>query len=162
MSKPIHLSLVSFVAFMTLQFSVKGQLREYVANDLDSILSVEQRPVVFFIHTDWCKICHRMMHTTFTNEQLIRMLNEEFYFVKLQAEDDQTIEFNGNSYEFKAHGTSSGVHEFALAVGEVDGKIAYPTISILSKRKEIIFKHASFMTSDELLGVLDRVKDLNP
>ncbi len=136
-----------------------AQLNLYQASDLDSLMEMEERPLVFFIHTDWCKVCHRMKNTTFKNEQIEQQLNEKFYLVSLDAESTQPVNFRGVDFVYKPNGMSSGVHQLAEAVGTVDGRLSYPTVSIMNTQYEIIFKNNSFMSSEALLNVLNQVEN---
>jgi len=36
------------------------------ANKVDSLQKVEQRPMIVFIHTNWCKYCQMMAKSSFT------------------------------------------------------------------------------------------------
>lgn len=48
-------------------------------------LSVK-KPVIIFLHTDWCKYCRVMEETTFKNKEVIEKLNSDYYFVSFDAE----------------------------------------------------------------------------
>ena len=53
----------------------------YSFQEVDSLQQLSPRPVMVFVHTDWCKYCLMMEETTFKNEELIRELNLNFYCV---------------------------------------------------------------------------------
>ena len=94
---------------------------------LTDSLRKERRPVLVFIHTDWCTYCKMMEVRTFANQQVVTKLQESFYCVRLNAEESQPITFLQRTYKFKATGVKTGVHELAEVLGTENGKLRYPT-----------------------------------
>lgn len=94
---------------------------------LTDSLRKERRPVLVFIHTDWCTYCKMMEVRTFANPQVVTKLQESFYCVRLNAEESQPITFLQRTYKFKATGVKTGVHELAEVLGTENGKLRYPT-----------------------------------
>lgn len=158
--KMIKLKILTVLFALICSYS-NAQSEHFEVFDLDSLLNVQKRHVVFFVHTNWCKICHRMEQTTFKNQEVLQELSDNFYFVYVNAEDREEIVFKGTNYLFVSRGPQTGFHEFAMAIGAIDGKLAYPTISILNTEDEIVFKNASYMDSSELLTVLRSAAKLN-
>lgn len=135
-----------------------AQLKAYQFEQIDSLQKIEKREVIIFIHTDWCKYCQSMKHTTFKNKGLVNLLNNDFYFVSFNAEINQHIQFNGKSFHFKPTGTNTGVHELAEELGNVDGNLSYPALCILDADFEIVFQYNAFLTVDNLTEILQKVK----
>src|SRR5690554_2781655 len=79
---------------------------------LDSLQQTDPRPVVVFIHTDWCRFCSAMK-TSFADEAVIEILNEYFYFVDFDAESSAPIVFNRRIFNYKPTGATTGIHELA-------------------------------------------------
>lgn len=77
------------------------------------------------IYTDWCGWCKKMDAETFEKPQVASYLNENFYPVKFNAEQKESIEFAGNTFKFVANGRR-GYHELAAAL--LGGKMSYPTV----------------------------------
>jgi thioredoxin-related protein len=94
---------------------------------LTDSLRKERRPMLVFIHTDWCTYCKMMEVRTFANPQVVTKLQESFYCVRLNAEESQPITFLQRTYKFKATGVKTGVHELAEVLGTENGKLRYPT-----------------------------------
>lgn len=121
---------------------------------LDSLQSVNPRPSIVFIHTDWCKYCQAMKHTTFLDDDITNLLSNEFYFFNLNAESTQTIELFGEQFQYKPNGKKTGIHELAELLGTVNNRVTYPTVVFLSEENEIIYQHVGFISADELRPVL--------
>lgn len=148
---------VMLMAVVFLPLSVFSQLQNYSFSELDSLQKTMQKNIVIFIHTDWCKFCQSMKNTTFKNKEIIKLLNEKFWFVDLNAEEKQDIIFNGHTFKYKPTGSNTGIHELAEQLGTVNGKVAYPTFCILNADYEIIFQYDGFLSSSDLLKVLNEV-----
>ena len=84
-----HLLLGSVFLFSNSSFS---QINTYHFEQLDSLQKKQKRNIVVFIHTDWCKYCKAMQNTTFKNDKIIHILNSEFYFIELNAEEKRDID----------------------------------------------------------------------
>lgn len=134
------------------------QLNHYSFEQIDSLQRIEARPIVIFLHTDWCKYCQNMKNTTLQNERIIKNLNEQFYFVDLNGEEKHAITFKGHTFRFKPTGSNTGVHELAEALGTLDGTLSYPALCILNKNNEIIFQYNTFLNSKAFQQILDAIK----
>lgn len=146
---------VLFCLVMTLSLVTTAQPETYSFEAVDSLQQVEPRPVVIFIHTDWCRFCAAMKSNSFADDAVIRLLNNDFYFVDFEAESTAAILFDGRTFEYKPTGANTGVHELAETLGTVDSKLSYPVLCILNPDYEIIYQHNSFMNGDELRTVLE-------
>jgi thioredoxin-related protein len=131
-------------------------LNTYSFSQLDSLAELEERPIAVFLHADWCKYCRNMEQTTFQNENVIPLLNEQFYFISFNGEHKENISFKGHEFAYRPNGRSSGTHELALALGTIEGTLVYPTLIILNPRYEIIFEYGGFLGARQLRSILSR------
>ncbi len=86
----------------------------------------EQRKIFVFITTDWCKWCQRMKKNVFSKNKVINQLNDNYYAVKIQGDDDS---------------------KHKLVYSMLEGRVVYPTSLILSekfKRKKVMQGYYSF------------------
>jgi len=120
-----------------------------------------QKPIVVFIYTDWCKICHGMKKQTFKNDGIINVLNDHFYFINLNAEDKNNITFLGKTFVYKPSGTKSGMHELAKELGSINGQISYPTTIILNSDFEIEVQVNGYIKSNKMSTVLKKYLKLS-
>ena len=120
----------------------------------DSLQKMEQKPVLVFIHTSWCKYCEAMEHATFQNQEVKKLLKKNFYFVELNAEEKQDIRVQGRTFRYRPTGAGTGQHELAQELGMIDGKISYPTLVFLNTEYEIIYQRPGFLTAKQLVEML--------
>lgn len=133
-----------------------AQLNRVQFEQIDSLQTMEKRNVIVFIHTDWCKYCTVMKSKTFKNKEVIKTLNEKFYFIDFNAEKKRKIAFNHSTFAFKPNGANSGVHELATELGTIKNQISYPVLCILNSKNEIVFQHNSFLNAKDLLLILEK------
>jgi thioredoxin-related protein len=143
---------------MFLPLLVFAQFKHFSFEQLDSLQKKEKRPVVVFLHTSWCKYCGTMKNTTFKNNEVIKALNQKFYFVSFDIEEKRNINFRGYTFRYKPTGTGTGVHELAEQLGTINGQIAYPSICFLNADYEIIYQHNEFISASQLQVILTKIK----
>ncbi|GAA3516304.1 hypothetical protein GCM10022393_32940 [Aquimarina addita] len=149
------LLLLSILSFL-LKAQEIDDLHTYTFPKAEQLQLEETRPYFVFIHTNWCRYCHGMKTNTFSNPDVIKELNKKFYFIKLNGEAKEDIVFSGHTFKYMATGVHTGVHQLAEALGNIEGTLSYPTIVILNAKNEIIFQHDSFISSNELLRILEK------
>jgi len=135
-----------------------AQLNTHTFEQAEKLSIENPKPFVIFIHTDWCKICKMMENTTFKNKEIIKQLNQNFYFISFNAEDKKDIKFNKNTFKFKPKGTNFGIHELA----ELLSNQTYPTITILKADYSILTQIVSFTNAKTLLQILEKASQTNP
>jgi thioredoxin-related protein len=145
------------VLFLILSCCGKGQnefpiITSFAA--VDSLQLVAPRPMVIFLHTDWCRYCQHMQQTTFRDPAVKALLNNHFYFLALDAETEATIAFGNHSFPFQPHGNGNGVNSLAAAIGTMDGVLQLPTLVIMNEAYEIIFQYGAFLSAEALVTVL--------
>lgn len=99
-----------------------------------------------------------MENSTFKNETVIFKLNNDFYFISLDAETKEDIVFNNHRFSFTPKGQNTGIHELASALATINSQVVYPTLTILQSDYSIVFQKHSFLSSKELLVVLEKIK----
>lgn len=91
------LSIISFTA--TFAQSHKGPINWLSLEEADSLYKTQPKPMFIDVYTDWCGWCKRMDATTFQDPNVAAYLNNNFYPVKLNAETQRAINFNGKLYK---------------------------------------------------------------
>lgn len=146
------------IAFLFFTFSGFGQIKEYSFSEVENLNKTNPKPTLVFIHTSWCKYCKMMEKATFKNQEVIDFLNENFYFVSLDAEEKSDIVFLNNTFKFKPTGNNTGIHELATELATIENEVVYPTITVLGTDYSILFQKHSLTTAKELLIILQKLK----
>lgn len=158
MKGPCCYWLILLSCFFQPAFTQSEELIRYEFEQVDSLFAEEERPLVVFIHTDWCRYCKNMEQTTFRKKEVIELLNNDFYFISFDAEKEKrTITFRGYPFEYRSHGRDTGVHTLAEALGTIDGELAYPAFVVLNKDYEIIFQYNQFLDGKKMEKVLSKL-----
>ena len=135
-----------------------AQLKTYSFEEAEKLAKEKPKPFIVFIHTSWCNYCKMMENSTFKNETVITKLNNDFYFISLDAEKKEDIVFNNHRFSFIPKGQNTGIHELASALATINSQVVYPTLTILQSDYSIVFQKHSFLSSKELLAVLEKIK----
>ncbi len=122
----------AFTAF-TPKKTVAPKLKWLTWQEAVELNKTAPRKFIVDVYTDWCGWCKRMDKTTFEDDSVVNYLNKNFYCVKLNAEMHETIEFQGQKFDYVKQG-SGGVHTFAASL--LDGNMSYPTVVYLTQNFE--------------------------
>ena len=106
-----------------------------------------------------------MDRKTFTNAEVIKYINTNYYPVKLNGESKETFNLNGKEYKFVARGRR-GYNELAAALASTDRGLLYPTLVFLDVQFDKITAVAGYKTPQQLYPILsfiseDEFKNLN-
>ena len=156
MKKQIFIVLLFFWALP----SGFAQLKTLTFEEAERIALQNPKPIVVFIHTNWCNYCKMMENSTFKNKEVIHLLNEGFYFISFDAESKKPINFNDQIFIHKPTGPNSGIHELATALATIDNQLSYPTIVILDDEKRILFQKQSYLSAKELQSILEKTQEV--
>ncbi len=152
-----HVALL-ISGLLLVPFLGQAQLKTYSFEQLDSLEKTEKRPIMVFIYTDWCTYCAAMEKTSLRNERVMELLNKQYYFVDLNAEDEKDILLPGHTFRFKPSGNKQGIHELAEQLGTLNGKVSFPTVCFLNSDYEIVFQYNQFISASDLIKVLEALQ----
>ena len=68
--------------------------------ELDSNTKINNngKKIIIDLYTDWCGWCKVMDRNTFTDDDVINLINDKFIPVKFDAEYKEEVEFNNNNF----------------------------------------------------------------
>jgi thioredoxin-related protein len=132
-----------------------GELTWYSWEDALKANAKKPKKILVDVYTDWCGWCKKMDQLTFTDPAVVRYLNEHFYVVKFDAEQQGAIQFRGNTYQYQANQGRRGVHELAVAL--LEGRMSYPSIVYLNERFERITVSPGYKTPEAIMPELQFV-----
>ena len=145
-----------FLILITFNFSNAQEIEWLSIEDVEVAINNEPRKVLIDVYTDWCGWCKKMDATTFKDKELVSYLNQNYYCVKLDGEDKDTLVFKGVEFNFVNEGRR-GYHE--LAAGFLKGKMSYPSLVFLNEDLAVLQVMKGFRTSDELLPIITFLGD---
>lgn len=112
----------------------------------------EKRKIFVDVYTDWCGWCKHMDSTTFGNPAVARYLNEHYYPVKFNAEQQQDVVFRDKTYRFKKNG-SRGHHE--LAAEWLNNRLSYPTTVFLDENLTLIQPLPGYQDATKMEAIIN-------
>ena len=148
MRKFALLLLLSLAAITNAQEKIEWMSME----EAYALTLTESTPKKIFIdvYTDWCGWCKRMDKATFQNPEVAAYMNAHYYNVKFDAEQKESIEMLGNTFEFVPQG-SRGYHELAAAL--LNGKMSYPTVVFMNPKFEMLSPVPGYQEAPQFLKV---------
>ncbi|MET0946153.1 MAG: thioredoxin family protein [Flavobacterium sp.] len=135
------------------------QLQSRSFEAMDSLQQIQKRKIIVFIHTDWCQYCQKMKSTTFKNQEIIKSLNSDFYFIDFNAGEKKDISFNNQTFKYQPTGNNVGVHELALQLGTMNNQIVYPVLCVLNEKNEIILQYNNYLSPKDFKLLLEKLKE---
>lgn len=108
------------------------------------------------LYTDWCGWCKVMDRETYGKVEIADYIHENFYPVKFNAEQKQSVEFNGHTFEFIPSGRR-GVHELAAAL--TNNQLSYPTTVFMDEELRIIQPIAGYLKPEQMEPILLYIGD---
>jgi len=129
---------ILFSIIFILSLNLSAQEVTWISwNEASELVKTEKNPKKIFVdvYTDWCGWCKKMDKDTFQNEEVAAYMEANFYMVKLDAEQKESIQFKGKEFKYVASG-KRGYHELAAALTQ--GKLSYPTTIFLDENMDML------------------------
>lgn len=116
-------------------------------NEIDNKLKEIPKYIVIELYTDWCGICAIQDKKIQKNDELVSLLENEFYYVKFNAESTESFVLNGHEFT-----NQNKIHEFAKAISSDSN--AFPAWVIMNPKFEIIFQYNGLIEIEDLKSIL--------
>lgn len=144
-----YLLILAFV-FPILAGAQTAQINWLSIEEAQEMIKKEPRKIMMDVYTHWCGPCKMMMRNTFSNPDVIKYVNENYYAVKFNAESPDAVkfkdqEFTNPTYDPNKKGRN-GVHQFSryMAVS------AYPTIIYLDEDLNRLTNDTGYKTPKQI------------
>ena len=156
--KPIFFSLLTLLFFSSsVLFSQnksnsttnKGSIKWLTMEEASKLNKEHPKKYWVNIHSETCRWCKKMDKETFTNEQVIQYINENYYPVRLSIHNQSDIQWNGKTYRYIKEGPYAKNHELVLRLAM--GKNGTPINTIINENgDDIELSLVGFLTRDKL------------
>lgn len=107
------------------------------------------KKILVDVYTNWCGWCKIMDQKTFSNAEVIQLINANYLAVKLNAETKDSLVYKGVKFGFNPEKRAN-----QLAYLLLNGKMSYPTTVILNEKSEILTPIAGFIEPSIMVKVL--------
>lgn len=104
----------------------------------------EPRKIFVDVYTDWCGWCKKMDKETFSDPEVVDMVNDKFYAVKLNAENTEPITMAGDTTTAQMIARSMGV-------------TGYPTIVYIKEDFKTIQPVPGYQNAKKFKSTLEKI-----
>jgi thioredoxin-related protein len=141
--------MVSAVAFA--QEAHEGPVKWMTFEQAMEKSKTEKRKIFIDVYTDWCGWCKVMDKNTFSEARVAKILNENFYPVKFDAEQTADVVFSGTTFKFVPQG-NKGYHQLAAAL--LNNQLSYPTVVFLDEEFRMIQPLAGYQKAEDFHKII--------
>jgi thioredoxin-related protein len=126
--------------------------------NLNDSLRAKRKPLLVFIHADWCNYCKMQEQNTFRDSVLTSALQGDFYCLRLNAEERSELRFLNRTYRYRSHGAGVGRHELAEYLALEQGALSLPATVLLDRDLRVFSRLRGFQSAGDLGKELTRLK----
>ena len=126
--------------------SHQGPVKWLTFEEAVALNKKEKKQIFIDVYTTWCGPCKMMDRYTFADPEVAKILNANFYPVKLNAEQKENIVFDGTTFKFVPNG-ASGYHQLAAAL--LNNKLQYPTFVFMTEDLKILQNISGFQQAPD-------------
>lgn len=133
--------------FLGLTWSVvaQAQINWMKFEEAVALNTKNPKMILVDVYTDWCGWCKKMDKETFTDPKVVDYINQNFYAVKMNAEDtSRTFEFMGRTYNEAQMAAAMRVN-------------SYPNFVIIEPKLQNIAQLPGYRQPEQFLAGLDEL-----
>jgi len=132
-------------------YSQSSEVKWYSLEEAVELCEKEPRKLFIDVITVWCGWCKKMDREVFSQDGIVDILNNEYYAVRLDAQQKDDIEFKGETFKYEMYG-QKGFNRFAVEL--LRGKMGFPSLVFLDEKYNLIQSLEGYHNSDRLQLVL--------
>lgn len=151
----LHLKILVFAIISQVIFSsfntksVTDTLKWISFEEAVALQEKQPKKILIDVYTDWCGWCKKMDKHTYTDESVIKNLSENFYLVRLNAEQKEDIQYKDKTFKFKSEYKAN-----ELAVSLLNGHMSYPSTVFLDENMNMLTVVPGYLTPKDLNPIL--------
>jgi len=149
--------MMGFYSTPTLKAQEPAKIKWYSIEEAVKLNKKHKKKFFIDVYTDWCGWCKKMDSGTFTDPVIVEYMNKNFWAVKLDAETQDTIVINEQTYVSSNPGGKRASHNLAIAL--LNGKMSYPSFVFLDDEVKLITVLPGFNPPEKLEPVLHFIAD---
>lgn len=145
----VFLFIFTFVFFS--QIAISQEIKWNDFNEAETQIKKHPKKYIFVdLYTDWCGWCKLMDKKTFTDPEVVKVLNKKFIPVKFDAQDQNPQVFFEKTYSF------DGTYN-ELARNILRNELMFPSFVIINQYGLVEKIINGFQTKKELLDELSKL-----
>ena len=138
----------------------KGAIKWLTIEEAEAAAKKAPKPLMVDVYTSWCGPCKMLEAKTFSDPKLAEYVNKHFHPVKFNAESGNPVDFKGQKLEnpeFDPARTAgrNGTHHLTYAIANVNGRIAYPTVTYLDSDLNVLAPVQGYLTPEQMEPILN-------
>jgi thioredoxin-related protein len=146
-------SVITFLLLFLIPIFGEAQSVKWISiEQLQQLSKKEKRKVMIDVYTSWCGWCKTMDKNTFNYGPIAKYLNENYYAVKLNAESNIKISFNGKEY-----GMDGKYNEISVEL--LRGEMGFPTTVFLDEEFNMIQSLPGYIDADKFEMIIQYFGD---
>ena len=147
-----YLFIIGLLTVTNSLFSQSAEVKWYTLEEAITLSEKEPRKLFLDVMTVWCGWCKKMDREVFSQDDIVDILNSQYYAVRLDAQQKEDIEFKGETFKYEMYG-QKGFNQFAVEL--LRGKMGFPSLVFLDKDFNLIQSLEGYHKADRLKLVLN-------
>ena len=141
--------LFAFILCATSSLRAASPLKWYTLEEAMEAAKKNPKPLLIDLYTDWCGWCKKLDADTFGHEGIAKYIGENFYPVKFNAEQRETVKFLGKEYTPDA---KERTHPLAMAL--TAGRLSYPMLVYMKADGQLITTVPGYAAPQQIEPIL--------
>lgn len=117
----------------------------------------EPRKLIIDLYADWCGWCKVMDKKTYSDSEIVDIINTNFYAVKMDVEDETAFIFGGKKYKYLEDVSQNGVNELALYL--TNNRMSLPSTAFIDKKTKVISTIPGYIEKNKMFVLLNKLKN---
>jgi thioredoxin-related protein len=124
--------IVVFLASCSSRTEGDKDFEYYTMAKAQKLAESNDKKIIVDVYTDWCTFCKKLENEVYPDDRIGQVVNEYFYVVRVNAESEEELVYNGRKIKMR---------EFA----ELLGVSTYPSTVFIDKKGTTIGQQSGFM-----------------